>query len=183
MLCSKFWTGLKCQALKNSTHYLYSNIRKIDMANASAKTSGTKKQSAHQLSGNVTTEDTNTQLLKQMTELMGCMKKNTESIEKQSKAVAEMKESRSYQEHYDYGNKCNYGYRGRFRGNKGGNYRGCYGRGSGYQNDNSNKDHNKVTSNNKRGNEYGRSRGGYRGGANGRGANRGISSGGQDPLN
>ena len=193
MLCSKFWTGLKSQALKNSTRYLYSNvsdfqtllkeIRKIDMENASAKTSGTKKQSAHQLSGNVTTEDTNTQLLKQMTELMGCMKKMTESIEKQSKAVAEMKESRSYQEHYDYGNKGNYGYRGRFRGNKGGNYRGGYGRGRGYQNDNSNKDQNKDTSNNKRGNGYGRSRGGYRGGANGRGANRGNSSGGQDPLN
>ena len=53
MLCSKFWKGLKSQALKNSTGYLYSNvsdfqtllkgIRKIDMENASAKTSGTKK--------------------------------------------------------------------------------------------------------------------------------------------
>ena len=70
-----------------------------------------------------------------MAELMGCMKKMTESIEKQSKAVAEMKESRSYQEHYDYGNKGNYGYCGRFRGNKGCNYRGGYGRGRGYQND------------------------------------------------
>lgn len=92
MLCSKFWTGLKSQTLKNSTRYLYSSvsdfqtllkeIRKIDMENASAKPSGTKKQSAHQLSGSATTEDVNTQLLKQMAELMGCMKKMTESFEK-----------------------------------------------------------------------------------------------------
>ena len=26
MLCSKFWTGLKSQTLKNSTSYLYSNV-------------------------------------------------------------------------------------------------------------------------------------------------------------
>ena len=185
MLCSKFWTGLKSQTLKNSTRYLYSSvsdfqtllkeIRKIDMENASAKPSGTKKQSAHQLSGSATTEDVNTQLLKQMAELMGCMKKMTESFEKQSKAVAEVKQEQS-----DYVNRYN-GYCGRGRGNKRGSYRGGYSRG--YQNDNSHKDQNKDTSNNRRGNGYGRSRGGYRGDANGRGANKGNSSGGQDPLN
>ena len=52
MLYSRFWTGLKSPALKNSTCYLYSNvpdfqtllkqIRKIDMENAGTKPLGPK---------------------------------------------------------------------------------------------------------------------------------------------
>ena len=190
MLCSKFWTGLKSEALKNSTRYLYSNasdfqtllieIRKVELEMSSSKTSGTKKQSTHQLSATVTTEDTNTQLIKQMTELVGCMKKMTESIEKQSKAVADVQTSIANQQQYYHYDGSDYSYRGRGRGysgyKRGGSFRGGYGRG--YQNDNSNDQ--KDTSNYKRGNGQRRYRGGYRGGANGRGSHTGNSSGSQD---
>ena len=95
--------------------------------------SSLQKQFAKQLSGQASTEDTNTQLLKQMSELMGCVKKMTDSFEKQNKAVAESKTDVSNQEHYDYSNR-RYNYRGRGRGFQRGAYRGGYGRG--YQNDN-----------------------------------------------
>ena len=50
-----------------------------------------------------------------MSELMGCMKKMTDSFVKQSKAVAESKTDFSNQERYDYSNR-RYKYRGRGRG-------------------------------------------------------------------
>ena len=144
------------------------------MENSSTKT--TKMQSAQQLSGQASTEDTNTQLLKQMSELMGCIKKITDSFEKQSKAVARLKTDFSNQERYNYSNR-RYNYRGRGRGFRRGSYRVGYGRG--YQNDNH---QDQQTSNNRRGNGGGRFRGNYRGGANGRSAHKGNSSGGQASL-
>ena len=67
MLRIKYWTGFKSQTLKNSMRHLYDGIkdlksllreiRKIDMEESSSNLP--KKQSA-QLSGQVSTEDTNT---------------------------------------------------------------------------------------------------------------------------
>ncbi|MCG8031950.1 MAG: hypothetical protein JAZ03_07220 [Candidatus Thiodiazotropha taylori] len=167
MLRSKFWTGLKSQTLKNSTRHLYDSvrdfksllreIRKVDVEESSTKPPANPKKSAHQLSGQVSTEDTNTQLLKQMSELMGRMKAMEERLDQQSKALAESKKDSSSQQSFSPG-----GFRGRGRGYGRGSYGGGYGRG--YQNDNS------QNNNSYRGNRGGRSGRGYRGGSNGRGA-------------
>lgn len=184
MLRSKFWTGLKSQALKNSTRHLYDSIkdfqsllkeiRKVDSEESSSKPS--KKQATQQnLSGQVSAEDTNAQLLKQMSELMGRMKKMEEKIEEQNKAISDAKKS-SHQESFI--NNNNYSSRG--RGFNRGSWRGNYGRG--YQNGNSHN--NSQVENSHRGNRGGRFRGGYRGGTSGRGAHRGnTSQGGNSPLN
>lgn len=166
MLCSKFWTGLRNQTLKNSTRYLYSSIndfqtllkeiRKVDIEICSSKT--TKKQAAQQLSGQVENEDTSAKLLKQMSELMGCMKKMTDNFEKQSKVVAESKTDFSNQEQSTYSSR-GHNYRGYGRGYNRDSYRGGYGRG--YQNDYSHESNQRG--NFKRGGGRGRFRGTYRG--------------------
>lgn len=194
MLRSKFWTGLKSQVLKNSTRHLYDSIkdfqtllreiRKVDMEETNLKAS--KKQAAQQLSGQVSTEDTNTQLLKQMSELMGRMKKMEDKLEQQNKAIPEAKKDSSNQDSYTY----QYRPRGRGQGYGRGSWRGGYGRGyqSGNPQDTSeytNSQRGEYT-NSQRGYRGGRFRGSYQGGANGRGAHRGNNSGvdsGTAPLN
>lgn len=177
MLCSKFWTGLKSQSLKHSTRHLYDSIkdfqsllreiRKVDMEETNSKSS--KKQSAQQCSGQVSTDDTNAQLLKQMSELMGRMKKMEEKLEQQSKDLYDSRKVSSNQQGFT--NAANYNPRGR-------GYNRGYGRG--YQN--STSDH--SFHNSQRGNRGGRFRGGYRGGSNGRGAHRGGNSSSEaGPLN
>ena len=94
MLRTKFCTGLKSQALKNSTHHLYDSIKdfqtllkeisKVDQEESSIKNS--KQQAAQQQhSGQVTTDNTNSELLKQMKELMGCMSKMEEKLEQKNR--------------------------------------------------------------------------------------------------
>lgn len=177
MLCSKFWTGLKSQSLKHSTRHLYDSIkdfqsllreiRKVDMEETNSKSS--KKQSAQQCSGQVSTDDTNAQLLKQMSELMGRMKKMEEKLEQQSKDLYDSRKVSSNQQGFT--NAANYNPRGR-------GYNRGYGRG--YQN--STSDH--SFHNSQRGSRGGRFRGGYRGGSNGRGAHRGGNSSSEaGPLN
>lgn len=173
MLRSKFWTGLKSQTLKNSTRHLYDSvrdfktllreIRKVDVEESSGKP--TTKKSAHQLSGQVSTEDTNAQLLKQMSELMGRMKAMEDRLEQQSKALAEAKKDSSGQQGFASSSS-----RGQGRGYGRGSYGGGYGRGYQYGSSENNNSY--------RGYRGGRSGRGYRGGSNGRGTYRGDNSAG-----
>lgn len=183
MLRSKFWTGLKSQVLKNSTRHLYDSIkdfstllreiRKVDSEESSSKPA--QKQAAQQqLSGQVSTDDTNSQLLKQMTELMGRMKKMEDKLEEQSKVISAEKKS-SQQD-----NSASYQYtpRGRGKGYGRGSWKGSYGRG--YQSGTS--QYNNQGS--QRGFRGGYSQRGYRGGTSGRGATSGNSTKGNgQPLN
>ena len=185
MLRSKFWTGLKSQTLKNSTRHLYDNIkdfksllreiRKVDMEESSINPP--KKQSAQQLSGHVSTDDTNAKLLKQMEELMGRMKHMEDRLEQQSKAISDSKKVSSNQESFTYNNSYNNRGRGREYGK--GYYKGSYNRG--YQSGNPQDSFSNYNS--QRGNRGGSSYGCNRGGTNGRGAHRGNgSSGDNNPL-
>lgn len=184
MLRSKFWTGLKSQVLKNSTRHLYDSIkdfstllreiRKVDSEESSSKP--VKKQAAQQqLSGQVSTDDTSSQLLKQMTELMGRMKNMEDKLEEQNKVISAGKKS-SQQD-----NSANFQYtpRGRGRGYGRGSWKGNYGRG--YQSGTPNHNNNQSS---QRGFKGGYSQRGYRGGTSGRGANSGDSSeGNKQSLN
>ena len=180
MLRSKFWTGLKNQTLKNSTRHLYDSIkdfksllreiRKVDMEESSSNPP--KKQSAQQLSGQVSTDDTNAKLLKQMEELMGRMKHMEDRLEQQSKAISDSKKVSSNQESFTHNNS--YNNRGRGRGYGKGYYKGSYNRG--YQSGNPQDSFNDYNS--QRSNRGGGSKGSNRGGTNGRGAHRGNSSSG-----
>lgn len=70
LFCSKFWTDLRSQILKNSMQHLYGSIkdfksllreiRKVHVEESSLKPSN--KKSSHQFSGQVSAEDTSTQL-------------------------------------------------------------------------------------------------------------------------
>ena len=102
MLRSKFWTGLKSQVLQNSTRHLYDSIKnfstllmeikKVDSEESSSKPA--KKQAAQQqLRGLVSTDDTSSQLLKQMSELMGIMKNMEKKSEEQNKVISAGKKS------------------------------------------------------------------------------------------
>ena len=95
MLRSKFWTGLKSQAIKNSTHHLTDSIknfqtllkeiRKVDQEGNSIKNS--KQQTAQkQHNGQVTTDNTNAELLKQMKEFTGRMPKMEEKLEQKNRS-------------------------------------------------------------------------------------------------
>ena len=180
MLRSKFWTGLKSQTLKNSTRHLYDSIkdfksllreiRKVDMEESSSNPP--KKQSAQQLSGQVSTDDTNAKLLKQMEELMGRMKHMEDRLEQQSKAISDSKKVSSNQESFTYNNS--YNNRGRGRGYGKGYYKGSYNRG--YQSGSPQDSFSNYNS--QRGNRGGGSKGSNRGGTNGCGAHRGNSSSG-----
>ena len=127
-----------------------------------------KKQSGEQLSGQVSTDDTNTKLLKQMEGLKGRMKHMEDRLEQQSKAIFDSKKVSFNQESFTYNNS----YNNRGRGYGKGYYKGSYNRGyqTGYLQDSF------SNFNSQRGNRGSGSKGGNRSGTNGRGAHRGNSS-------
>ena len=189
MLRSKFWTGLKSQALKNSTHHLYDSIKdfqtllkeitKVDQEESSFK--NTKQQAAQQQhSGQVTTDNTNSELLKQMKELMGCMSKMEEKLEQKNRSDSAQSNFAPNQSSFiphGGGRGFSSGYN---RGYNRGAYRGGYGRGQ-----NNNYSHNYFDSDQNqtgyRGNSYRVS--GFRGGHWSGTSMRDVGRGGRAPGN
>lgn len=190
MLRSKFWTGLKSQQLKHSTRHLYDSVkdfqlllrevRKVQQEENSVSRPAAavpKQKVAQQQAGPASSEadDTNSQLLKQMNELMGRMKAMERKLESQQHTNAAANNQASSQQSSFQPQFS----RGRGRG-YGQGWRGGYGRG--YQNYNNNNNNQGSAQYNNRGGFN--SRGGYRGGTDGRGASRGNSSGrGSQSLN
>ena len=196
ILRSKFWTGLRSQQLKNSTHHLYDartdfqsllkEIRKVESEDASCSRPASK-QKAKQQSGQAEKEQSKEdKILSQLSELMGKMTSMERELESQKQTIASGNNQSSSHRQSCYNqrgcknyNRGNYG-RGNYgRGNNG---RGGFGRGygRGYQG-NRNNSQNENSRGSFRG---GRSRGGYRGGTSSRGANRGDASNRSDqPLN
>ncbi|MCG8113319.1 MAG: hypothetical protein N0E59_21415 [Candidatus Thiodiazotropha taylori] len=192
MLRSKFWTGLNNQHLKHSTRHLYDSIKdfqsllkevrkveqeEIAMNRPPVTTSKQKVAQQNVAQSSNEAEDTNSVLLKQMTELMGRMKAMEKKLETQQQALSAANSQASSQLS-DF--QPQFSTRGRGRGfNRGFNrgYRGTYGRGNqGYFN----------SGNENQGSFGGRGgfRGGRRGGTSGRGANRGgRGTDGTKPLN
>lgn len=184
MLRSKFWTGLKSVQLKHSTRHLYDSIkdfqsllkevRKVEQEENSVyrpPATAAKQKVAQQQAGQASSEadDTNSQLLKQMTELMSRMKAMEQKLDVQQQTIAAANsqastQMNSFQPQFSRGMGRGYG-----RG-----WRGGVGRG--YQNYNRNSGSNNTSNsntfqNNSRGG--GNFRGGHRGGTSGRSANRG----------
>lgn len=190
MLRSKFWTGLKSQQLKNSTRHLYDSlkdfqtllreIRKVDQEDSSSSRPSSKAKTAQQQSGQASVDDqstVNTQLLKQMTELMARMKTLEQKVENRQDSSSNKP---SYGHYYDNSFRG----RGRFTSNRGFG-RGNFGRG--YQDNNysaNSQTSNRGNNNNRGGYRGGYPGGGYRGGTGARGANRGGNpQGDSQPLN
>ena len=195
MLRSKFWTGLKSKELRNSTRHLYDSvtdfqqllkeIRKVEQEEVSSSRPAAKSKVAQQQSGQASADDSNTQLLKQMNELMSRMKTLEQKLESQQHSFqASSSPSHPSSFHSGYNSQIS---RGRGRGFQRGSWRGNFGRGyQNYrnfnnnnfqnQNDNFQNQANQGNNQNNRGSRGGFSRSGGRGGASGRGAGRGGSS-------
>lgn len=169
MLCSKFWTGLRSQQLRNSTRHLYDTIgdfqallkeiRKVEQEEVSGSRPATKSKAAQQQSGQASASaEPDTSLLKQMTELMGRMKSLEQKLEAQQQTPPSYNTQvprgggRGYSRNFHRGTGRGYSNRGNYQNN-----RGSFG--SHYPS-----------------NRGGYSRGGNRGGASGRGATRGGNS-------
>ena len=188
MLRSKFWTGLKSVQLKHSTRHLYDSIkdfqlllkevRKVEQEeNSDSRPPATaaKQKVAQQQAGQASSEadNTNTQLLQQMNELMSRMKAMEQKLDSQQQAIASANSQssaqlNSFQPQFSGGMGRGY--------NRAKGWRGGFGRG--YQNYNKNNNNNSRNYNsyNKDSQQSSRGssnfRGGHRGGTSGRGANR-----------
>ena len=187
MLRSKFWTGLKSQTLKNSTRHFYDSIkdfqtllreiRKVDQEDASYKSS--KKATQQVQSGNTTTDETSSLLLKQMKELMGRMETMEKRLEESTKSSSTDTSSAQYNSYNEYSAPRGRG-RGWNRFNNRGQFRGGFGRSQDWNYDNSNAYQQRGDSNYRGGS----SRGSHWGGTSARGANRGgRAQGNAAPLN
>ncbi len=142
MLRSKFWTGLKGQQLKNSTRHLYDTvkdfqlllieIRKVEQEEANVanvvKPNKPKNVQQHTEQVTVQSDNTNQEILKQLSELMGRMQTLEEKMDAQMKSTTSGNSIPQHQqEHTDAsfqyrrgGGRGQSADRGRFR------YRGRY---------------------------------------------------------
>ena len=184
MLRSKFWTGLKSQELRSSTRHLYDSvkdfqlllkeIRKVEQEIENGKrpvppiTSVPNKKIAQQHSGQVQSDSTNEQLLKQMSELMSRMKALEQKYE--SHQNQNIGGNNAQPQSLQYQNSQSK--RGNGRGYGRGQWRGTCSYGRGFQ------------TFNRGGNRGGNSGGRGRGGTSARGTHQGGNhNGSNQPLN